>query len=275
MTCRRSARLFIAEIKLCRYFAAGAVNADDDALAAVGRIGADHGEPLIYAGDRAARVAGGMGTTSVTAALAWALQQLGESVLAIDFTPDNLLRLHFNTPFELARGWARAERDGGRWQEGALRYCENLDFLPFGRLECGGTAGSAAPVSATAGTLARQCAPTDRRRSAALILLDVPVGDGVLAQQALQLADSVFGAVEPRRQLPGTAPSADAAERLPFRSITTPASQLQQDLHQLWLQTLSGLLPVVIHRDEALAEALAVKQPLASTAPRVWRRMKR
>ena len=54
---------------------------------------------------------GGMGTTSVTAALAWALQQLGESVLAIDFTPDNLLRLHFNTPFELARGWARA---GGR-----------------------------------------------------------------------------------------------------------------------------------------------------------------
>lgn len=49
---------------------------------------------------------GGMGTTSVTAALAWALQQLGESVLAIDFTPDNLLRLHFNTPFELTRGWA-------------------------------------------------------------------------------------------------------------------------------------------------------------------------
>ncbi len=82
---------------------------------------------------------GGMGTTSVTAALAWALQQLGESVLAIDFTPDNLLRLHFNTPFELARGWARAEQDGGGWQEGALRYCENLDFLPFGRLNVPGS----------------------------------------------------------------------------------------------------------------------------------------
>lgn len=34
-------------------------------------------------------VRGGIGTTSVTAALAWALQQLDESVLVIDFSPDN------------------------------------------------------------------------------------------------------------------------------------------------------------------------------------------
>ncbi len=74
---------------------------------------------------------GGMGTTSVTAALAWALQQLGESVLAIDFTPDNLLRLHFNTPFELARGWARAERDGGRWQEARCVIVKTSTFCPL------------------------------------------------------------------------------------------------------------------------------------------------
>lgn len=30
---------------------------------------------------------------------------------------------------------------------------------------------------------------------------------------------------------------------------------------------MSGLLPVVIHRDEALAEALAVKQPLGEYRP--------
>ncbi len=140
---------------------------------------------------------GGMGTTSVTAALAWALQQLGESVLAIDFTPDNLLRLHFNTPFELARGWARAEQDGGAWQEGALRYCENLDFLPFGRLN-----------GAERLEVQRQCRQQPERWHDNLrqliagdpqrwILLDVPVGDGVLAQQALQLADSVFVLLNP------------------------------------------------------------------------------
>ncbi|HGW6095496.1 TPA: cellulose biosynthesis protein BcsQ [Serratia marcescens] len=211
---------------------------------------------------------GGMGTTSVTAALAWALQQLGESVLAIDFTPDNLLRLHFNTPFELARGWARAERDGGRWQEGALRYCENLNFLPFGRLN-----------AAERLEVQRQCQQQPERWRDNVrqliagdplrwILLDVPVGDGVLAQQALQLADSVFVLLNP-----------DANCQVRLHQQTLPngcrflvnhyssASQLQQDLHQLWLQTLSGLLPVVIHRDEALAEALAVKQPLGEYCP--------
>lgn len=52
---------------------------------------------------------GGVGTTSITAALAWGLQQLGESVLVIDATPANLLRMHFNTDFAHTNGWARAE----------------------------------------------------------------------------------------------------------------------------------------------------------------------
>lgn len=52
---------------------------------------------------------GGVGTTSITAALAWGLQQLGESVLVIDMTPANLLRMHFNTDFAHSQGWARAE----------------------------------------------------------------------------------------------------------------------------------------------------------------------
>ncbi|HAT0787820.1 TPA: cell division protein, partial [Salmonella enterica subsp. enterica serovar Typhimurium] len=41
-------------------------------------------------------VRGGVGTTSLTAALAWALQILGENVLVIDASPDNLLRMSFN-----------------------------------------------------------------------------------------------------------------------------------------------------------------------------------
>ncbi len=53
-------------------------------------------------------VRGGVGTTSLTAALGWALHQLGESVLVIDASPDNLLRLSFNIDFDHADGWARA-----------------------------------------------------------------------------------------------------------------------------------------------------------------------
>ncbi|KYT21060.1 cellulose synthase operon protein YhjQ/BcsQ, partial [Escherichia coli] len=41
-------------------------------------------------------VRGGVGTTTITAALAWSLQMLGENVLVVDACPDNLLRLSFN-----------------------------------------------------------------------------------------------------------------------------------------------------------------------------------
>ncbi|SAG15560.1 protein YhjQ [Enterobacter hormaechei] len=39
-------------------------------------------------------------------------------------------------------------------------------------------------------------------------------------------------------------------------------SQIQDDLYQVWLQSQRRLLPMVIHRDEAMAECLASKQPL-------------
>lgn len=50
-------------------------------------------------------VRGGVGTTSLTAALAWALQILGENVLVIDASPDNLLRMSFNVDFVHQGGW--------------------------------------------------------------------------------------------------------------------------------------------------------------------------
>ncbi len=37
-------------------------------------------------------IRGGVGTTSITAALARALQLLGETVLVVDASPDNMLR---------------------------------------------------------------------------------------------------------------------------------------------------------------------------------------
>jgi len=39
-------------------------------------------------------------------------------------------------------------------------------------------------------------------------------------------------------------------------------SQLQDDLYQVWLQSQPRLLSTVIHRDEAMVECLAAKQPL-------------
>ncbi|STM18201.1 cell division protein [Escherichia coli] len=62
-------------------------------------------------------VRGGVGTTTITAALAWSLQMLGENVLVVDACPDNLLRLSFNVDFTHRQGWARAMLDDQDWRD--------------------------------------------------------------------------------------------------------------------------------------------------------------
>lgn len=213
-------------------------------------------------------VRGGIGTTSITAALAWALQQLGEPVLAIDLSPDNLLRLHFNTPFELNRGWARAELDSASWQQGAMRYCKKLDFLPFGQLSTPERLKVRQQGSEHLQRWPDYLAQLRASEHYRWILLDIPAGDDPQIEQQLALADQVFLLLSP---------DANCHARLHQQPLPTgchllinhysSASPLQQDLHQLWLQTLPGLLPLVIHRDEALAEAMAVKQPLGEYRP--------
>jgi cellulose biosynthesis protein BcsQ len=72
-----------------------------------------------------------VGTTSVTAALAWSLQLLGESVLVIDACADNLLRMSFNVDFTREEGWARALLDE---KTGRMQVCAIPPFLTCCRL---------------------------------------------------------------------------------------------------------------------------------------------
>lgn len=80
---------------------------------------------------------GGVGTTSITAALAWSLQLLGESVVVIDACPDNMLRLTFNDEIGRDGGWACALLEGKDWRDAGLRYTSHIDVLPFGQLQAG------------------------------------------------------------------------------------------------------------------------------------------
>jgi len=205
-------------------------------------------------------IRGGCGVTSVTAALAWALAQAGEKVLAIDFSPANLLRLHFNMPYDSARGWATAVRAGEGWEQGAMRYNAQLDFLPFGQL----------PAIEQAQVY---CDWQDNLTKIAntgvydWVLLDTPVDQPALAAQALSIADHTFTLLHADSQ---------SHVRLHQQAVPTeshylvnqfmPGSQLQQDILLLWQQSLPRLLPVILHRDEAMAESLAAKRPVGEMA---------
>ncbi|EAA5205314.1 cellulose biosynthesis protein BcsQ [Salmonella enterica subsp. enterica] len=207
-------------------------------------------------------VRGGVGTTSLTAALAWALQILGENVLVIDVSPDNLLRMSFNVDFVHQGGWARSLLDGQDWRDAGLRYTSQLDLLPFGQL----TAQERENPQAWQETLgeigsAIQALKASGRYS--WILLDLPYGAPPLTGQLVSLCDHTLAIAQ-----------VDANCHIRLHQQALPAgahilindlrigSQLQDDLYQVWLQSQRRLLPIVIHRDEAMAECMASKQPL-------------
>ncbi|MDJ0192769.1 cellulose biosynthesis protein BcsQ [Salmonella sp. C2610] len=207
-------------------------------------------------------VRGGVGTTSLTAALAWALQILGENVLVIDASPDNLLRMSFNVDFAHQGGWARSLLDGQDWRDAGLRYTSQLDLLPFGQL----TAQERENPQAWQETLgeigsAIQALKASGRYS--WILLDLPYGASPLTGQLVSLCDHTLAIAQ-----------VDANCHIRLHQQALPAgahilindlrigSQLQDDLYQVWLQSQRRLLPIVIHRDEAMAECMASKQPL-------------
>ena len=133
-------------------------------------------------------IRGGTGTTSVTAALAWGLAQLNEKVLVIDFSPENLLRLHFGMPFAQARGWRYAHNTGEPWQNSALRYHSHLDFLPYGHATTG---------DASQPDFDWQKAITQLKNTGVYdwILIDSPAADPLTAQKNCRQ----YGSASPRR----------------------------------------------------------------------------
>ncbi|NMJ17151.1 cell division protein, partial [Salmonella enterica subsp. enterica serovar Anatum] len=95
------------------------------------------------------------------------------------------------------------------------------------------------------------------------ILLDLPYGASPLTRQLVSLCDHTLAIAQ-----------VDANCHIRLHQQALPAgayilindlrigSQLQDDLYQVWLQSQRRLLPIVIHRDEAMAECMASKQPL-------------
>ncbi len=139
-------------------------------------------------------VRGGVGTTSVTAALAWSLQLLGESVLVIDACADNLLRMSFNVDFSREEGWARALLDDKDWQDAGMRYTSQLDLLPFGQLTTTERENEAAYQRLFSQfTLALQT--LKEKGHYKWILLDLPHGAGTLTRQLIAQCDHILSIV--------------------------------------------------------------------------------
>lgn len=190
-------------------------------------------------------IRGGVGTTSIVAGLALAAREQGARVLAVDLCQDNLLGIHLGLPHDDPRGWSRLADPAGEWPSALYRYEEGLDLLPHG---------GAAGVSA--GSWLASVTGYD------LVLLDVPT-TGLPSLPCRRLlvvnADANCHVRLHRHRW-------EADERLLVTQFTSRRA-LQQDLLDLWQAGGLPLLNLRLHRDEAMAEAMAAKQPVGRHAP--------
>ncbi|WP_353231458.1 cellulose biosynthesis protein BcsQ [Pseudomonas helleri] len=209
-------------------------------------------------------IRGGVGTSSTLAALSYALSTLGQRVLVVDMCPENTLGLHFNLDYALPGGWASATLNNSPWYQDAWNIEPGLDVLPYGTLA------------------------VEQHLQLDTLLHDNPQ---LWAQRQTSLADSydwvLFDlpqrlpghASNPRCDIALTVLNLDAASHVllqPMRSSAArllinrfePASQLQRDMLLLWQNHFGKhLLPIHLHADEAMAEALAKREPTGRYAP--------
>lgn len=160
-------------------------------------------------------VRGGVGTTSVTAALAWSLQVLGESVLVIDACSDNLLRMSFNVDFTYLNGWGRALLDDKDWRDAGLRYTSQLDLLPFGQLT-ETERGNEAAFQRLFSRFTTALQSLKEKGHYRWILLDLPHGAASLTRQLLAQCDHVLSIAKRRCELPYPSASAGVACQCPY-----------------------------------------------------------
>lgn len=207
---------------------------------------------------------GGAGSSSLLAALGYALHTLEQRVLLVDMCPHNLLRLHFNLAVKETGGWARALLDGQDWKTQLWDIAPNLSLLPYGRL-------LRADQVRMEQVLRLQPELWARRTSALAahfdwILFDLPQRlpwhDGAVSCQ-LQIqvieADAACHVLLQQQE--------EMADYLLLNRFD-PASQIQRDLMLVWRQHYDvRLLPMTVHSDEAMREALACKQPVGRYAP--------
>ncbi|MBA8782459.1 MULTISPECIES: cellulose biosynthesis protein BcsQ [Aeromonas] len=189
-------------------------------------------------------IRGGVGTSSLVAGLALAAREQGARVLAVDLCHDNLLGIHLGLPHADARGWSRLADPAREWRSALYHYEEGLDLLSHG----GGEGASAEWLAGIDGY--------------DLVLLDLPLGPvPALPCRLLTIVNADANChVRLHRH-------AWAAGELLLVTQFSSRRALQQDLLDLWQAAGLPLLGLRLHRDEAMAEAMAAKQPVGRYAP--------
>jgi cellulose synthase operon protein YhjQ len=212
---------------------------------------------------------GGVGKTTLAANLASVLGSNGRRVIAVDFDPQNALRLHFGIPGDHFDGVARATVSGDSWRSVMFDGVDGVTVLPHGALNEDDRRVFEARVDnephlvrATLDALALE--PSD------IVLIDTPPGATVYTRGALLAADFVLNVVIADAASYAAIPHMErlihtyAVPRAGFLGYGYVINQVDigRNLTRDVLKVLRGMLapnlfPGVVHLDQGVSESLA------------------
>ncbi|MFC3608664.1 cellulose biosynthesis protein BcsQ [Stutzerimonas tarimensis] len=216
---------------------------------------------------------GGVGKTTLTANLAFALRRQGMPVTVIDFDVQNTLRLHFGIPLGDPNGFVAHALDQSNWRHHALAGSEGVGVIPYGRADELQRMRFERRLSEDPGLAARGLqhllAVPDM-----VVLADTSPGPSPALKALDRLADIRLVVLMPDAASASLMPQIEQGH---FLSLHQPVHyilnqvdrrrRLNQDTTEMFRARLGTSLLGMVRRDEALAESLAMQLPVFASAP--------
>ncbi|TWI55706.1 cellulose synthase operon protein YhjQ [Pseudomonas duriflava] len=217
---------------------------------------------------------GGVGKTTLTASLAYALQRMGHPVILIDFDVQNALRLHFASPLGYSQGFVERALTSTNWQQLLVAAPDGVQLLPYGRVDSATRLAFESRVLMDPNFLSDGLSDLLSLPNV-IVLADTPPGPSsvltALVRQAdlcltVLLADAASMVLLPEVESKAFF-NVTSGTMCPVRLVLNQVDRrkrLNRDV-TAFLQTRCGeTLLGMIHRDESLPEALASQQSIFS-----------
>ncbi len=215
---------------------------------------------------------GGVGKTTLAANLCYSLAATGLKAVAIDFDPQNSLRLHFGVPLTDQSGFAATAAESAEWSQHVLSNRDNVFVLPFGKTTAQERSAFERRLVSDELFLSRGLSALLRQPNL-IVIADLPPGYSAVLDHLLPLsdvllvpllADTASLALLPEiEQLieQETAKNPQLIARIILNQVDY-RRKVNKEIESFLQERLEEKLLGIVHRDESVVEANAEQKSL-------------